>query len=377
MPMPTLDKRVVRTEVLRQPIASFSHAVRYGDLTFVGAKGSVKAGHVGAIHPGDVSAQAAQAIGNANAALEALGARLEDTVQLRVWLQDWRYRTAVDAVIDRLVTAAPLAKSTYYSPAFPFPAFMVEFDLIAAAPALGRERIDGAGGVVVRAGDLLFVERVGGTGEPHGSGSAADQAARALDRLCAQFGAAGTSADRILQVTSTLADLRDLPAFLAAWRRILAPPRPPLVLLGSSLSEPGARIEIGAIASVLPIMRLPLGSEVVREESAVALAGNLGFTAGSDAHAIFGDTAASDPTEELVRCLRLGGLDPEDVLRTDAVVADWRLYERFDSAYKKHFVSPYPARTTVQAHLAGVGAIAQLAAIAGSDRAWHEVLVSA
>jgi enamine deaminase RidA (YjgF/YER057c/UK114 family) len=372
-----IDKRIVRTEALRQPIASFSHAVRYGDLTFVGAKGSVAAGHVGAVHAGDVSAQAAQALGNARTALEALGARLEDTVQLRVWLQDWRYRTAVDAVIDHLMTAAPLARPAYCSPAFPFPAFMIEFDIIAAAPALARERIGRGGTEVVRAGDLVFVEQQSGTIEPDAAGSAADQAARALERLYANLAGAGVGADRVLQVTTALADLRDLPAFLAAWRRSLPPPRPPLVLFGSSLRDARARIEVSGIASLTSTRRAALGS--ASEESATAIAGDLGFTAGSNARVIFGDTShrGGEPSEELVRCLRAGGFEPGDVLRTDAVVADWRLYDRFDSGNRTHFMSPFPARTTVQAHLGDGGAIAQLAAIAGSHPARHEVLVSA
>ena len=70
-----------------EPLIGFSRAVRVGDTVYV--SGTVGWGPDGTlVGPGDVYAQAKQAIANIEAALKEAGAALRDVVRTRVYLTD-------------------------------------------------------------------------------------------------------------------------------------------------------------------------------------------------------------------------------------------------------------------------------------------------
>ena len=70
-----------------EPLIGFSRAVRVGDTVYV--SGTVAWGPDGTlVGPGDVYAQAKQAIANIEAALKEAGAALRDVVRTRVYLTD-------------------------------------------------------------------------------------------------------------------------------------------------------------------------------------------------------------------------------------------------------------------------------------------------
>ena len=70
-----------------EPLIGFSRAVRVGDTVYV--SGTVAWGPDGnLVGPGDVYAQAKQAMANIEAALRQAGATLQDVVRTRIYLTD-------------------------------------------------------------------------------------------------------------------------------------------------------------------------------------------------------------------------------------------------------------------------------------------------
>ena len=89
----------VRTDKAPKPVGAYPHARRVGDLLFVSGMGPRQPGTD--VIPGgpirdaegrpaayDVAAQTAAVIGNVRAVLEAAGSRLEDVVDVTVFLVD-------------------------------------------------------------------------------------------------------------------------------------------------------------------------------------------------------------------------------------------------------------------------------------------------
>ena len=78
--------RKVSTRTTWEPVVGYSRAVAAGDFIFVSGCTSVKDGVF--VHAGDARAQTAQAIANVAAALEQLGASLQDVVRTRMFVTD-------------------------------------------------------------------------------------------------------------------------------------------------------------------------------------------------------------------------------------------------------------------------------------------------
>ena len=72
-----------------EPVVGYSRAVAAGDFVFVSGCTSVAGAEP--VHPGDAYAQTAQAIRNAAAALNGLGASITDVVQTRMYVTDISY----------------------------------------------------------------------------------------------------------------------------------------------------------------------------------------------------------------------------------------------------------------------------------------------
>lgn len=60
-----------------------------------------------------------------------------------------------------------------------------------------------------------------------------------------------------------------------------------------------------------------------------------------------------------------GGGTMADVLRVTVFLSDMRLFDRFNAVYRTFFDPPYPARSCVEAGLAGI--LVEIDAIAGKD----------
>ena len=97
--MSDVEKGLVRTDRAPRPVGAYPHARRVGDLLFVSGMGprtpgtdEIPGGPVrdpdGSARDYDVDAQTRSVIANVRAVLEAAGSRLEDVVDVTVFLVD-------------------------------------------------------------------------------------------------------------------------------------------------------------------------------------------------------------------------------------------------------------------------------------------------
>lgn len=118
-----------------EPVVGYSRAVAAGDFVFVSGCTSVDGAQL--VHPGDAYAQARQAIGNAAAALEGLGASLDDVVQTRMYVTDiarWEeIGRAHGEAFGEVRPAATMVQVT----ALIEPGMLVEIEVVAYRPGIG------------------------------------------------------------------------------------------------------------------------------------------------------------------------------------------------------------------------------------------------
>ena len=130
-------RKIVRTSEAPAAIGPYSQAVvvDVGDKKMVFCSGQIaldpQSGAV--IGAGDVRAQAAQAMRNLEAVLEAAGARFADVVKTTIFLADLGDFGAVNEVYGGFFGDAPPARSTVQAAGLPRGA-LVEIDAIAVLP---------------------------------------------------------------------------------------------------------------------------------------------------------------------------------------------------------------------------------------------------
>jgi enamine deaminase RidA (YjgF/YER057c/UK114 family) len=118
-----------------EPIVGYSRAVAAGDHVWVSGCTSVVDGEV--VHAGDASAQTAQAIRNAEAALAELGLTLADVVRTRMFVTDiskWEdYARAHGAAFATVMPATSMVEIARLID----PAMLVEVEVVAYRPGVG------------------------------------------------------------------------------------------------------------------------------------------------------------------------------------------------------------------------------------------------
>ncbi len=132
----------IRTAAAPAPVGAYPHARRVGDLLFVSGMGPRQAGtdaipggpvrdRDGAPLPYDVAAQTRATIENIRAVLEAAGSRLEDVVDVTVFLTDMaRDFKAFNQVYGELFAEIAPTRTTVQVYALPTP-IAVELKAIA------------------------------------------------------------------------------------------------------------------------------------------------------------------------------------------------------------------------------------------------------
>jgi enamine deaminase RidA (YjgF/YER057c/UK114 family) len=353
-----MPKTVIADARLMVPIAHFSHGCRIGSTIHLGAAAGVDrerrlAGT--SVGVGDMPAQTEQLFANLRLALEALGGRWQDIVKVKTFIVDWRDLAAYDAVHARELGALqpPAAKVGTWG--FPLPQILLETELVACLS--GTERL-GPGSV--RAGGLHYCS----AGPANDASDARAQSDEALRNLAAALDRAGLRPQDVAMLTVSLADIRVLPAFEDAFRRVFRPPYPARSVVGVSLARAGQLVELESVAAYGGAQ--PVGGAVPGlAASAGMLAGDWLFvsarTAGSEAGV---ERQTRDAWEQIAATVEAAGMTLDDVVRTNNILTDWRGYAGFNAGYGAFVTRPYPPRATVHALLADPGARVQVEAIA-------------
>jgi enamine deaminase RidA (YjgF/YER057c/UK114 family) len=118
-----------------EPVVGYSRAVAAGDFVFVSGCTSVAGADF--VHPGDAYAQAVQAIGNAAAALAALGASVADVVQTRMYVTDISLWEQVGRAHQEAFGEARPAATMVQVAALIDPRMLVEVEVVAYRPGSG------------------------------------------------------------------------------------------------------------------------------------------------------------------------------------------------------------------------------------------------
>ena len=354
-----MTKHVVASHRLMVPIAHFSHAARVGSTIHLGAAAGVDRNRrlAGAsIGVGDMPAQTEQLFANLRLALEALGGRWQDVVKVKTYIADWRDLPAYDAVHARELGALHPAVAKVGTWGFPLPQILLETELVACVA--GTERF-GSGGSASAEG-LHYC-----TATPVDEASdARAQSEEALRSLAGTLDKAGLRLQDVVMLGVSLADVRALPAFEDALRRVFRPPYPARSVVGVPLARAGRLVELESVAAY--------GGGRAVGTAMPGVAASAGIVAGDwlfvSAQTAGGESGVEHQTrrawEQLAMAVEAAGMSLDDVVRTNNVLTDWRHYAGFNAGYGSFVTRPYPPRATVHAALADAGACVQIEAIA-------------
>jgi 2-iminobutanoate/2-iminopropanoate deaminase len=129
----SVTPRAIQTDQAPAAIGPYSQAVAAGGLVFVSGQIPLDPA-TGQLVTGGVAAQAAQAIANLRAILEAAGLSLDDVVKTTVLLADMADFEAVNKVYADHFTAEPRpARAAFQAAALPKGA-LVEIEAVAVTP---------------------------------------------------------------------------------------------------------------------------------------------------------------------------------------------------------------------------------------------------
>lgn len=122
-------KEAILSRSAPAPIGPYSQAVRAGDLLFVSGSLGIDPA-TGSFVPGDVAAQARQALANLVEVLKAAGASPDSVVKTTVFLSDMDDFAKVNAVYGEVFTGTPPARSAVQAARLPKDA-LVEIEAVA------------------------------------------------------------------------------------------------------------------------------------------------------------------------------------------------------------------------------------------------------
>jgi 2-iminobutanoate/2-iminopropanoate deaminase len=106
-----MPKTIVRSDRLPAPVASYSSAVRAGNLLFVSGQIPLDPA-TGELVSGGIEAETRRALDNLTLVLEAGGASRADVVKVTVFLSDMADFKAFDAVYKGYFSTEPPARAT-------------------------------------------------------------------------------------------------------------------------------------------------------------------------------------------------------------------------------------------------------------------------
>jgi reactive intermediate/imine deaminase len=123
-----MNKEAVFTEKAPQPVASYSQAVRKGNLLFLAGQGGIDA-HTGALVSEAIEDQTRQTLRNLQYVLEEAGASWADVMSVRVFVSEHAEFAGMNSVYGEFFRAPFPARTTVFCRLAP--GMKVEIDAIA------------------------------------------------------------------------------------------------------------------------------------------------------------------------------------------------------------------------------------------------------
>jgi enamine deaminase RidA (YjgF/YER057c/UK114 family) len=120
-----------------EQVTGYSRAVAAGDFVFVSGCTSMNGAEF--VHPGDAGAQTRQAIANIRAALESLGAGLEDVVRTRMFVTDVSRWEEIGRAHGEAFAEIMPACSLIGVAGLVDPRMLVEIEAVAFRPGIGGQ----------------------------------------------------------------------------------------------------------------------------------------------------------------------------------------------------------------------------------------------
>jgi 2-iminobutanoate/2-iminopropanoate deaminase len=381
-----MAKTVVETSELMDPIAHFSHGTRIGDEIHIGGTaGTDRTRRFAGTSPGlaDMAAQTHQMFENIKTGLALLGGSLSDVVRVKGYIPDWRdFKVYNDVYVEHVKQPYP-SRATVGTWGFPLPQLLIEAELIAVVGGgnqyLSSEKIPPALAPYAQAGvkarnshHYCAIVPADLSGKLVGGLNCRKQTEQALKNLADTVAVAGLTLRDVVMLNVTLADMRDYASFEEVFATVFKPPYPARSVVGAPLGLPDLLVEIECIAVVgggQPIdglgwpARMGAASPAMRAGEHLYISGQPGIAQ---------DGSIPPSAEEQTRIawariqavLEETGMSLADVVRTNNILTDWRLFPSYNAGYGPHVSAPFPPRATVQAGLIDPRSWVQVEAIA-------------
>jgi enamine deaminase RidA (YjgF/YER057c/UK114 family) len=365
-----MRRKVTFTDKLMRPIAHFSHAVRVGEMIYVGATAGTDqtrqlvGSRVGYV---DAMAQTRQMLDNLATVLGLLGGKLSDVVKVKTYLTDPR-----DIAGAREISVGRVGRESVQafvgSHAFPLPQAAVELDAIAILDGEPREGVSLSGGdEALRVGKRVYATV---TSRGDNSSGLATQVAVAFANLAELLSELALGLSDLVHLHVTVSHVAEAAVFRSQAGKTLGDAAVALTVLVAPLPDPSLRFQIEAYALIGGGRWIAAGRNAVMAGDELYFGAQLGRA--SDGGFLHGAEPQVDAAWNGIEAmLRSVNVSPHGVLRTNNILTDWRDYAAFNRGYGKHVDRPYPPRTTVLATLEYPEARTQIEGIAycGSEEA--------
>ncbi len=367
-----MRRQVIYTEKLMRPIAHFSHAVRVGQVIYVGATaGTDQALRLAGTRMGyvDAVAQTRQMLDNLETVLGLLGGTLADLVQVKTYLADPRdIVPARDISIARLGDPGPV-QAFVGSHAFPLPQAAIELDAIAVLAGAREHYASSAPfNEALRIGDRFYATAAPPIGQQDAPPDLIRQIDTAFTSLADLLSKAGLRVADLVHLHVTLSHVSEAAVFRARADKILGDNAIATTIVIAPPPHPAMRVQIEAFA--LAGGGRWVASGKTGRRGGVVVAGDeiyFGEQLGQDRDGMLAGGAERQIDAAWIGLeakLKAAGCPPENVLRTNNILTDWRDYAGFNRGYGVHVERPYPPRTTVLASLEDPEARTQIEGIA-------------
>lgn len=365
-----MRKQVIFTDKLMRPIAHFSHAVRVGQMIYVGATAGTDAAlQLAGSKPGyvDAAAQTVRMFDNLATVLDILGGSIADLVNAKVYVVDPRDIRQVQQISDTRLSDARAAQALVGSHGFPLPQAAIELDAIAILNSGAHKRYLAETSHIhaVRVGKRFYGTATPGLASRDAALSFPQQIDRAFATLIDLLTQAGLGAADLVSLHVTLAHVAETALFNVWSKKVLGDQAVAVTVVIAPLPDPAIRVQFEAFAWAGGGRRIPAPAGEVQAVLAgdeIHFGGSLGYERpgnlpdGAERQI---DAAWSN----IAAMLELAGSGAENVLRTNNILTDWRDYAGFNRGYGKHVGRPFPPRTTILAGLAAPDARIQIAGI--------------